>query len=150
MFLFSLHNMSERIDVSLFCATNYPLREKQLTADIWVWGSTPCGEVILRLIGLCGILWTWLHLLPTGLGFFLIGAMQTPWGIIPSHLSPTFFHLFHFRGLAAKSITFGFYTSATYLLGAHACYIQLIWRQSVLWPYLSFSIWYEESKIDWL
>lgn len=33
MFLFSLHNMSERIDVSLRGATNNPQREKQLTAD---------------------------------------------------------------------------------------------------------------------
>lgn len=87
-------------------------------------GSTPSGEVIFRLIGLCGIQWTWRHLPPTGLGFFLIGAMQTPRGNIAPQLSLTFSHLFRFRGLATNSITDGFCTSATCLLGAHACYVK--------------------------
>lgn len=38
MSLFSAHTTSERIDVSLCAATNYPWREKQLSANSWLWG----------------------------------------------------------------------------------------------------------------
>lgn len=46
-------------------------------------GSTPSGEVIFRLIGLCGIQWTWLHLPPTGLGFFQFLQCRDLRGIFP-------------------------------------------------------------------
>lgn len=36
-----LHTTSERIDVSLCGATNYPQREKQLAGDSWLWGIQP-------------------------------------------------------------------------------------------------------------
>lgn len=39
-----LHNTSERIDVSLRGATNYPLREKQLAADSCVCGGSAPSE----------------------------------------------------------------------------------------------------------
>lgn len=55
-------------------------------------GSSPSGEV--RLIGLCGILWTWLHPPPRWLSNILIGAMQIPLGNIPPQLSLPFFHFF--------------------------------------------------------
>lgn len=90
-----LHTTRQEELMSQYAAPQITPREKNSslqTAECG--GSTPSGEVILRLIGLCGIHWTWLHPPPRGLGVFLIGALQAPSGNIPPQLSLSFFTCF--------------------------------------------------------
>lgn len=91
MFLFSL---CVRMNWCLTkkCHKLPPERKKSSSAQTAEHGgSTPSGEVIFRLIGLCGFHWTWRHPPPTGLRSFLFGAVQTPQGNISPQLSSTFF-----------------------------------------------------------
>lgn len=79
-------------------------------------GSTPSGELIYRLIGSCGIQWSWLHLPSQGSATSLLVQCRNLWGIF----SPNYLFWLVLFSLPAGSITEDFCTSATCLLGAHA------------------------------